>query len=59
VFDLVKNLKDMPYIGRKVPGFNDDATREILYKEYRIIYRIVDDVIEFVTVIHGRRLLKP
>ncbi len=59
VFDLVKNLEGMPYIGRKVPEFNDDSTREILYKEYRIIYRVIDDTIEIVTVIHGRRLLKP
>jgi plasmid stabilization system protein ParE len=28
VFDLVKNLGDMPYLGRKVPEYNDDSTRE-------------------------------
>ncbi|HSP61492.1 MAG TPA: type II toxin-antitoxin system RelE/ParE family toxin [Pyrinomonadaceae bacterium] len=29
--------------------------RELLYQNYRIIYRIRGDFIEILTVIHGRR----
>ncbi|HKB68739.1 MAG TPA: type II toxin-antitoxin system RelE/ParE family toxin [Pyrinomonadaceae bacterium] len=49
-------------VGRIVPEKNDENVRELIYQNYRIIYRIKRDQIELLTVIHGARdltALKP
>jgi plasmid stabilization system protein ParE len=51
----VENLKNFPRLGRVVPEADQDTVRELLYHNYRIIYRIKGEVIEVVTVIHGQR----
>lgn len=42
-------------VGRVVPENSDESVREILYQHYRIIYRLKNDYIEVLTVIHGAR----
>ena len=51
----VEQLPDHPRIGRVVPEKNDENVRELLYQNYRIIYRVKSDQIEVLTVIHGAR----
>lgn len=51
-------LADHPKVGRIVPETNDEHVRELLYQRYRIIYRIKEDRIEMLSVIHGARDLK-
>jgi len=51
----VDKLSDFPRIGRMVPEADQEAIRELLYQNYRIIYRIMNELIEILTVIHGRR----
>ena len=61
VLKIVKSVEkiiDFPEIGRVVPEFNTKNIREIFVKNYRIIYRLENDKIFIVTVIHGSRLLK-
>jgi len=57
IIDTVDILKIFPESGRIVPEYNNPAMREILYKNYRIIYRISGNVIEIITVYHGSSLL--
>jgi toxin ParE1/3/4 len=38
-----------------VPEADQDTIRELLYHNYRIIYRIKNEFIEVITVIHGQR----
>jgi toxin ParE1/3/4 len=38
-----KALRDFPELGRKVPEFNDEKIRELILKNYRIIYRVVHE----------------
>jgi len=46
-------------IGKKVREFDNEAIRELLEGNYRIIYRIEnEDEISIVRVYHGARLLK-
>jgi plasmid stabilization system protein ParE len=47
-----------PYIGRNVPEFADPKIRELLVKNYRIVYRIAEERIEMLMVIEGHQLLK-
>ena len=48
-----------PYTGRIVPIFNKKLIREILIGNYRIIYRIKNDVqVDILRVYHTARLLK-
>lgn len=57
--DILKRaeiLKMQPYIGRKVIS-NDDNIREIVYKSYRIIYKIDSNIILILRVWHSARLL--
>ena len=51
----VERLSDFPRLGRVVPEADQDTIRELLYQNYRIVYRVKSELIEILTVIHGRR----
>ncbi len=40
----VERLKEFPYKGRIVPEFNVRHIRELIYKNYRVIYIISDKI---------------
>lgn len=47
-----QQIADFPMSGRKVPEYNSDNIREIIEKPYRIIYRIKEEQIDVLAVIH-------
>jgi toxin ParE1/3/4 len=51
----VEKLTSLPGIGRMVPEADEETIRELLYHNYRIIYRIRKELIEILTVVHGAR----
>lgn len=54
----VKQLEKFPGIGRMVPDLYDSTIREILYKNYRIVYFLpesITDPIEILTVFHSSK----
>lgn len=53
--ESIDQLKKSPNLGRMVPEFENPNIRELIYKSYRIIYRILDDIIEIITIFHGSR----
>ena len=57
----VIKLADFPYIGRIVPEFVDESIRELLYGEYRIVYKTDDKLsrIVIISLYHARRLMAP
>lgn len=57
VFDRVGQLKRFPKSGRMVPEVESPVIREIIYGNYRIIYRIEPKVIRIQTVRHLRQIL--
>lgn len=57
VFEKVDGLKASPESGRIVPETNDKRIRELLYGNYRIVYRIEDKRISVLTVRHGKQIL--
>ena len=58
IYETVQKLKDFPNIGRAVPEVNNPSVREIIFHNYRIVYRNLDNYVEIITVIHGSRLLR-
>ena len=53
----VRNLSKFPRIGRVVPEQNDENIREIIFKPYRVFYRVKDDarLIEILRFWHASR----
>lgn len=47
---------DFPQSGRVVPEFQRDDVREVITQGYRIVYRVLTEEIEVVTVFEGHRL---
>jgi len=58
IYEMISHLEQFPKFGRKVPEYNDPNLREILYKNYRIIYLIKQKHIEIISIIHGSQSLK-
>ena len=50
-------IGDLPSSGRAIPEYKREDMREILERPYRIIYRILPDRIDIITVMHYRQLL--
>ena len=57
IIDAVEKLDSFPEIGRKVPEIDRSNIREILIKNYRIIYRLSKNKISILTVRHGKQIL--
>ncbi len=57
-FEKSENLENFSEAGRIVPELNDNAIREIFVYSYRLIYKIEKNIILFVAVVHGKRLLE-
>jgi plasmid stabilization system protein ParE len=57
LIDRASSLDLLHLRGRVVPEYEDIAVREILERPYRIIYRVADDEIQILTVMHYRQLL--
>ena len=55
LIDAVIKLKDMPFLGRKVPEFDNDELREIIYSDFRIIYLVSENDIYIIGVLHSSR----
>lgn len=47
----------MPTSGRRVPEYPEADLRELLERPFRIIYRVMADQVEIVTVFHYRQVL--
>jgi len=52
-----ERLESIPRCGRIVPELDDRRFREVVFRNYRIVYRIVgsNDDIEVLAVMHGAR----
>jgi toxin ParE1/3/4 len=50
-------LAHVPFSGGEVPEYEDDSIREVLESPYRIIYRVREERIDIVAVVHGARQL--
>ena len=57
VFAKVEQLEISPELGRVVPEIGNVQFRELIYSQYRIVYRIEKKSISILTVRHVRQIL--
>jgi len=57
IFAAVGRLRSFPKSGREVPEVNRPDIREIIFKKYRVIYRVARQQVSILTVRHGRQRL--
>jgi addiction module RelE/StbE family toxin len=57
IFLKVVQLRSFPESGRIVPEINNQKIRELIYGNYRIIYRIEERQLSILTVRHGKQIL--
>ena len=55
--ELLK-LEMFPRLGRVVPEIDREDIREIILGKYRIIYHIIAEEVEIITIHHGARPLE-
>jgi addiction module RelE/StbE family toxin len=51
-------LSSQPRLGRTVPELHNPDVRELIFKRYRIVYRLREDLVEILTVFEGHMLLQ-
>jgi len=57
IIAAVETLALFPESGRVVPEYRRHDLRELLFQNYRIVYRVKGDKVEDAAVVHGARLL--
>ncbi|MCK4371224.1 MAG: type II toxin-antitoxin system RelE/ParE family toxin [Candidatus Lokiarchaeota archaeon] len=57
VREKVESLTQFPKKGRKVPELDDPNIRELILRNYRLIYRIFGDKVQIVRLFHSSRIL--
>ena len=57
IIKRTNNLENFVYIGRKIPEFNEENKRELIYKSYRIIYEVQLEKIIIHRIWHSARKL--
>jgi len=55
---VAETIVDNPKKGRFVPELSLENIRELLYKNYRIVYLVKKNSLEILTVFEGHQLLK-
>lgn len=59
LFDAVSQLSRFPRRGRLVPEIHRPDIRELLFGNYRVVYRVEARRVSVLTVRHVRRLFDP
>jgi len=57
VFSKAEQLKSFPESDRIVPEINSKDFRELIYGNYRIIYRVEKTQVSILTIRHGKQIL--
>ena len=52
-----RKAAEAPFAGRMVPERSAQDIREVIIRNYRIVYRVCEDAIYVLTVFEGHRLL--
>ena len=56
IVEAVDRLSAFPLSGRVVPELGQKTIREVIYGNYRIVYRVTESAVQVLTVFHASRL---
>ena len=59
LLQIADRLREFPLSGRVIPEIGNQSCREIIYRSYRIMYRIESNEVWITGVVHGARNWKP
>jgi plasmid stabilization system protein ParE len=57
IIESIEKLQSFPQMGRIVPEYNDPDIRELIYHNYRIVYRVRSSSVCLLLITHGARQL--
>ncbi|MHB8125264.1 MAG: type II toxin-antitoxin system RelE/ParE family toxin [Desulfitobacteriaceae bacterium] len=55
IIEMVEKLSSFSNLGRMVPEVDDESIREVVFYNYRIIYKLCDESILVLAIIHASR----
>jgi len=55
IMEAVAPLKRHPKLGRTVPEFDDETIRELIVRNYRVVYHLEEHRVGIVAVVHCSR----
>jgi plasmid stabilization system protein ParE len=55
LLDAAESLATLSDQGRRVPELNDSQYRELLTRDYRLVYRVTPEEVIIIALIHGAR----
>ena len=58
IIEHAESLSDKTLRGRTVPEISNPDIRELIFRKYRIVYRINGNNLDILTVFEGHRLLR-
>jgi plasmid stabilization system protein ParE len=58
IIEHTESLSDNPLAGRTVSEISNPDIRELIFRKYRIVYRIKGNNLDILTVFEGHRLLR-
>jgi plasmid stabilization system protein ParE len=58
LFSAVERLSEFPNSGRQVPEFDRPELREIVFQQFRIVYRVGSEHVDILTVRHSLQLME-
>ena len=56
IVEAVDRLAAFPLSGRVAPELRQKTVREVIYGNYRIVYRVTEPAVQVLTVFHASRL---
>lgn len=57
IIEKIEYLSLFPYMGRKIPEYNNVNFRELIYKSYRIFYKVNSNIDILKVFHHSRNIL--
>jgi len=57
IIEAVERLETFPEMGRRVPEAEEENIREIIFQNYRIIYRLETEQVLILTILHAPAIL--
>lgn len=55
ILEAVEKLGTFPRIGRVVPEYNREDIRELIFQNYRIIYKVEPERVAIAAIVHASR----